>query len=59
MTASNSLVGSTAEDRVGISGTALANGNYVVGEPDWDNGAIAERRRGHVGQRRDRHRGRP
>lgn len=39
----NSLVGGTAGDRVGWFGvTALANGNYVVGSPDWDNGAIAD-----------------
>jgi len=37
---SNSLVGSSANDRVSNFGiTALSNGNYVVGSPDWDNGA--------------------
>ncbi len=39
----NSLVGSTADDRVGNGGvTALSNGNYVVRSPSWDNGAIAD-----------------
>ncbi len=38
----NSLVGSTADDRVGNGGvTALSNGNYVVSSTYWDNGAIA------------------
>jgi trimeric autotransporter adhesin len=33
----NSLVGTTASDRVGSGGvTALTNGNYVVSSPDWD-----------------------
>jgi hypothetical protein len=36
----NSLVGSTANNAVGIAGVAaLTNGNYVVRSPDWDNGA--------------------
>ena len=40
---SNSLVGSTLDDRVGISGvTALDNGNYVVCSANWDHGAIAD-----------------
>lgn len=33
----NSLVGSTASDRVGLSVKSLANGNYVVSSLDWDN----------------------
>lgn len=33
----NSLVGSSAFDRVGASITPLANGSYVVRSPDWDN----------------------
>ncbi len=37
---SNSLVGTTAGDNVGIV-TALSNGNYVVSSTDWDNGTIA------------------
>ena len=42
VSAANSLVGSTTSDKVGNNGvTALANGNYVVRSPDWDNGAIA------------------
>ncbi len=36
---SNSLVGSTMGDQVGLGGVVtLANGNYVVSSPDWNNG---------------------
>ncbi len=39
VSASNSLVGSTAGDAVGSGGiTALSNGNYVASSPNWDNG---------------------
>lgn len=38
----NSLVGSAANDAVGRFVTPLANGNYVVGSPIWDNGAIVD-----------------
>ncbi len=39
VSAANSLVGSSAIDRVGSAGvTALSNGNYVVSSPFWDNG---------------------
>jgi len=39
----NSLVGSTANDFVSVSGiTALSNGNYVVGSSNWDNGAATD-----------------
>lgn len=39
----NSLVGSSAGDRVGGAGvTLLSNGNYVVASPDWRHGAVAE-----------------
>ncbi|NNE66061.1 MAG: hypothetical protein HKN33_05795, partial [Pyrinomonadaceae bacterium] len=39
----NSLVGSTAFDRVGwTSVIALTNGNYVVNSRDWDNGATVD-----------------
>jgi len=41
VSAANSLVGSTASDQVGISCVALSNGNYVVGSPTWDDGAVA------------------
>ena len=42
VSATNSLVGSTDYDNVGSGGmTALANGNYVVCSPNWDNGATA------------------
>jgi hypothetical protein len=38
--ASNSLIGSTASDRVGEGGiSTLTNGNYVVSSPNWDGGA--------------------
>ena len=46
VSAANSLVGSSAGDNVGGSGgsgvTLLANGNYVVRSPVWDNGAIGD-----------------
>ena len=39
VSSSNSLVGSTASDQVGVTGvTALSNGHYVVGSHSWDNG---------------------
>lgn len=41
VTAANSLVGTTAFDRIGATVTALSNGNYVVGSQYWNNGAIA------------------
>ena len=42
LSSANSMVGSTAQDQVGIFGViALTNGNYVVRSPQWDNGAIA------------------
>ncbi|MFH1634321.1 MAG: hypothetical protein ABIG63_09985 [Chloroflexota bacterium] len=45
VSSANSLVGSTANDKVGggLWGggvTALTNGNYVVSSPMWDNGSI-------------------
>lgn len=46
ISAINSLIGSTASDKVGAlyysvsSVTELANGNYVVTSPTWDNGSI-------------------
>lgn len=40
VSAANSLVGTTAGDRLGIWGVLpLSNGNYVVGSPDWSNGS--------------------
>ena len=42
VSADNSLVGSTTNDRVGLFGVeALANGNYVVRSPYWANGSIS------------------
>ena len=45
VSSANSLVGSTTNDQVGYVSlgdavTALANGNYVVSSPSWDNGAV-------------------
>lgn len=41
--ASNSLIGSNANDQVGLNGAAaLTNGNYVVRSPKWDDGMIAD-----------------
>ncbi|MCB1207774.1 MAG: hypothetical protein KDK97_00540 [Verrucomicrobiales bacterium] len=42
VTTDNSLVGTSANDQVGSVPVALANGNYVVKSPDWDNGATAD-----------------
>ena len=42
LSSSNSLVGSSAGDEVGVGGViALANGNYVVSSYPWSNGAMA------------------
>jgi hypothetical protein len=39
----NSLVGSTLLDQIGVRAvTALANGNYVVSSPLWDNGGAVD-----------------
>lgn len=42
ITAANSLIGSSAYDRVGYDVYALTNGNFVVCSPDWDNGSIED-----------------
>ena len=43
ISAANSLIGSSAGDRVGSAPVGiLANGNYVVPVPEWDNGAIVD-----------------
>jgi trimeric autotransporter adhesin len=42
VSASNSMVGSHANDEIGVYVVALTNGNYVVGAPDWDNGVTAD-----------------
>ncbi|MFZ3150473.1 MAG: hypothetical protein WA116_02190 [Anaerolineaceae bacterium] len=46
VSAANSLVGSTLEDKVGSNNNAgvtpLTNGNYLVGTPTWDNGAVED-----------------
>jgi autotransporter-associated beta strand protein len=36
VSASNSLIGSSAGDSVGFGGAALTNGNYVVASPSWN-----------------------
>ncbi|MEI7788755.1 MAG: MBG domain-containing protein [Chlorobiaceae bacterium] len=41
VSAANSLVGSLANDGIGLSVTALTNGHYVVGSPNWNNAAGA------------------
>ncbi|MFO1006697.1 MAG: hypothetical protein U0929_12125 [Planctomycetaceae bacterium] len=40
ITALNSLIGTQSGDQVGRFVTALVNGHYVVGSPEWDNGII-------------------
>jgi len=42
ISATNSLVGTTASDFVGGRVTALSNGNYVVGSTNWDNGLVVD-----------------
>lgn len=42
VSAANSLVGTTADDRIGSVVTALNNGNYVVASRYWDNGGNAD-----------------
>ncbi|MBX3294782.1 MAG: carboxypeptidase regulatory-like domain-containing protein [Acidobacteria bacterium] len=40
VSASNSLIGTSVNDNIGIYLTALTNGNYVTNSPNWDNGAV-------------------
>jgi hypothetical protein len=40
VTVTNSLIGTSQGDSVGWIVVALANGNFVVGSPFWDNGPI-------------------
>ena len=42
VSSTNSLVGSTANDGVGSSVTALSNGAYVVASQYWDNGTLTD-----------------
>jgi len=42
VSAGNSLVGSTASDRIGYQIAALDNGNYVVSSSSWDNGSASD-----------------
>jgi Ca2+-binding RTX toxin-like protein len=39
ISATNSLIGSTTDDRIGDNVTILTNDNYIVQAPNWDNGA--------------------
>jgi hypothetical protein len=39
----STLLGSQADDQIGLGGAvALANGNYVVNSPLWNNGSVAD-----------------
>ena len=42
VSAANSLVGSSTDDRVGEEVTVLDDGNYIVGIRDWDNGGASD-----------------
>ena len=43
VSAANSLVGTTADDRVGGGGVdLLSNGNYIVASPRWDSGSTVD-----------------
>ena len=42
ISAANSLIGSVSSDNVGRDVVRLYNGNYVVGSPNWNNGAISD-----------------
>ncbi len=42
VSAANSLTGSTDNDGVGSVVSALTNGHYVVGSPDWENAGVAK-----------------
>ena len=43
VSASNSLIGSTADDQIGSGGiTLLTNDNYVVRSPNWNNGGVLD-----------------
>jgi filamentous hemagglutinin family protein len=42
VSAANSLVGTTTNDFDYVSIIALNNGNYVVGNPTWDNGTMVD-----------------
>lgn len=39
---SNSLVGSAANDKLGLLSVALSNGNYVIGTGNWDSTASTD-----------------
>ncbi len=42
VSATNSLIGSTANDQIGLTTVVLNNGNYVVASPNWDNGPLVD-----------------
>lgn len=42
VSAASSMIGTRAMDRIGVSFSALEDGNYVAHSPLWDNGAIVD-----------------
>ena len=42
ISASNSLIGTTTNDRIGDQITVLSDGDYIVRSPFWDNGTMAD-----------------
>jgi hypothetical protein len=45
----HSIVGATISDFVGLNGVlVLANGNYAVNSPLWDNGAVLDAGASHI-----------
>ena len=42
ISSTNSLVGSTENDGLSINYKPLANGNYVINLPNWDNGSVVD-----------------
>ena len=42
ISATNSLVGTSLSDQIGLAVTALSNGNYVASSFRWDNGSVVD-----------------
>ncbi len=42
LTPGNSIIGTTANDGVGLGARALKDGNYVITAPGWNNGAVVD-----------------
>lgn len=38
----NSVIGATPDERLGGSGAALSDGNFVIGSPGWDDGSTVD-----------------